>query len=621
MKANIENCKSTFQLGYEVFEDSRWEANEVWNQFHNRQYTLEEQAVLESRGQPKETFNVIKLFARMLVGYYSTVVNTVVVRPRHPRDITTATVLNDTINYILEQNRFDIEGDQIKLGGLISGLLCSYTEVLDTGAKDQFGRPINEVKLHHVPDYELVLDPMSVLDDYSDARFLHRFKWMTREDIILTFGKGTEEKLNAYSNFLNQADTEFDRTEIYRDRYSSNYGSNYFGSYRVHDNFLVVHTVMEDDQGKRWSMFWADSIMLKKTEITTRATKWPYRVQKLQSSNVKEYYGLFREVSESQKAINQALIQIQMMANTTKVFVQDGAVENIEEFQTLVNRVNAVIPVNQLNGIRMENMSGEVMEQYTIIDKAFDRIQRVLGINDSFLGMAFASDSGRKVKLQQSATIMSLRYVTARIESFYQSLAMDTAKLAKQFYRANQFLRITDAMSGMRWAEINKPMMMPTGQVDPQTGEPGMQPILLEVIDPDNGEAMIDDEGNILLAPVSEEGTDFEFSEVDVKIESSSYNDEDEKGQLMLESVMSGQIGQQLAQVNPAGFFKISSLALKTMGTKYSPEISEIMDQTAQMLSQDPAAQQQASAMAAGGPQGQGGMSQSLKLPQNTNEG
>ena len=621
MKANIENCKSTFQLGYEVFEDSRWEANEVWNQFHNRQYTLEEQAVLESRGQPKETFNVVKLFARMLVGYYSTVVNTVVVRPRHPRDITTATVLNDTINYILEQNRFDIEGDQIKLGGLISGLLCSYTEVLDTGAKDQFGRPINEVKLHHVPDYELVLDPMSVLDDYSDARFLHRFTWMTTEDIILTFGKGTEEKLNAYSNFLNQADTEFDRTEIYRDRYSSNYGSNYFGSYRVHDNFLVVHTVMEDDQGKRWSMFWADSIMLKKTEITTRATKWPYRVQKLQSSNVKEYYGLFREVSESQKAINQALIQIQMMANTTKVFVQDGAVENIEEFQTLVNRVNAVIPVNQLNGIRMENMSGEVMEQYTIIDKAFDRIQRVLGINDSFLGMAFASDSGRKVKLQQSATIMSLRYVTARIESFYQSLAMDTAKLAKQFYRANQFLRITDAMSGMRWAEINKPMMMPTGQVDPQTGEPGMQPILLEVIDPDNGEAMIDDEGNILLAPVSEEGTDFEFSEVDVKIESSSYNDEDEKGQLMLESVMSGQIGQQLAQVNPAGFFKISSLALKTMGTKYSPEISEIMDQTAQMLSQDPAAQQQASAMAAGGPQAQGGMSQSLKLPQNTNEG
>lgn len=620
MKANIESCKSTFQLGYEVFEPSRIEADEVWDQFHNRQYTQEQEMVLEARGQPKETFNVIKLFARMLVGYYSTVVNTVVVQPRHPRDITTSTVLNDTINYIFEQNRFDIEGDQIKLGGLVSGLLCSYTEVIDTGARDEFGRPVNEIKLHHVPDYELVLDPMSVLDDYSDARFLHRFKWMTKEDLVKTFGKGTDKKLDAYSNHLNQTDTEFDRSDTRNGRSFSNHGNGYYGSYRVHDNFLVVHTVMEDDAGKRWSMFWADTIMLRKTEITSKATKWPYRVQKLQSSNAKEYYGIFREVIESQKAINQAVIQIQQMANTTKVFVQDGAVDNLEEFQTLVNRVNAVIQVEQLNGIRIDNMSGEVQEQYIIIDKAFDRIQRILGINDSFLGMAFASDSGRKVKLQQSATIMSLRYLTARIESFYRSLAMDTAKLAQQYYRANQFMRITDAMTGMRWAEINKPMMMPSGGVDPQTGQPNMQPILLEVIDPATGEEMIDDEGNILLAPVSEEGTDFEFSDVDIKIESSSYNDEDEKGQLMLESVMSGNIGQQLAQVNPAGFFKISSLALKTMGTKYSPQISEIMDQTAQMLSQDPAAQQQASAMAAGGPQAQG-MSQSMKLPQNTNEG
>jgi hypothetical protein len=89
----------------------------------------------------------------------------------------------------------------------------------------------------------------------------------------------------------------------------------------------------------------------------------------------------------------------------------------------------------------------------------------------------------------------------------------------------------------------------------------------------------------------------------------------------MLESVMSGQIGSMLAQVNPAGFFKVSSLAMKTMGTKYSPQISAILDQTAQMLGGDPAAQQQASAMAQGSGQQEQPMSQSLKLPQNTNEG
>jgi len=378
---------------------------------------------------------------------------------------------------------------------------------------------------------------------------------------------------------------------------------------------------MEDEDGKRWSIYWHDTVEIHRTEITYKKTKWPYRVQKLHSSNKTEYYGIFREVLESQKAINQALIQIQLMANTTKVLVEEGAVENIEDFKTLINRVNGVIPVNSLAGIRIDQMTREVLDQYTLIDKALDRIQRVLGINDSFLGMAYASDSGRKVKLQQNATIMSLRYMTARIESFYQSLAMDIANLAKQYYRASQFLRITDAMTGERWVELNQPMMMPSGQMDEQ-GQPAQVPVLVEVYDPASGELMEDDAGNILLAPVSEEGTDFEFTEFDIKIESSSYNDEDEKGQLMLESVMSGQIGSMLSQVNPAGFFKIASLAMKTMGTKYSPQMAQILEETAGSLSQDQGAADSASAMAQGSPQQpQSPMSADLKLPQNTNEG
>lgn len=627
MKATVKDCRDTFKIGYEAFNASRKEASEVWDLYHNRQYTNEQLAILENRGQPKETFNVIKMFARMLVGYYSTVVNTVVVRPRNPRDVTTATVLNDTINYILEQNRFDIEGDQIKLGGLVSGILCAYTEVKDTGKRDQFGRPINEVETHHVPDYELVPDPMSELDNYSDAKYLHRFKWMSEDDIKNTFGNDSLKNLAAYQNFTNadEADFEYKFSNTSNSSNYGNYGVNYSGLgfagyYRVHDNFLVVHTVMVDEDGRRWSMYWHDTILLEKIEITYKETKWPYRVQKLHSSNKVEYYGIFREVIESQKAINQALVQIQLMANTTKVFVEDGSVDNIENFKSLINRVNGVIPVNNLSGIRVDQMSKEVLDQYTLIDKALDRIQRVLGINDSFLGMAYASDSGRKVKLQQSATIMSLRYVTARIESFYQSLAMDVANLAKQYYRATQFLRITDEMTGIRWVELNKPMEMFSGQFD-QQGQPVYQPILMEVIDPASGDIMEDEEGNILLAPVSEEGTDFEFSEFDVKIESSSYNDEDEKGQLMLESVMSGQIGTMLAQVNPAGFFKTASLAMKTMGTKYSPQMATILEQTAQQLGGDPAAAEQASQMAQGGGQSQAPMSQSLKLPQNTNEG
>ena len=626
MKATIEDCRDTFKIGYEATNASRKEADDVWNLYHNRHYTYDQMMVLDNRGQPKETFNVVKMFARMLVGYYSNVVNTAVARARHPRHITNATVLNDAINFVFEDNRFDIEGDQIKLGGIVSGLLCCLTEVEDTGQRDQFGRPIYRCDLNHVPDFELVTDPQSVLDDYSDAKYIHRFKWLSEDDVRSTFGQAALDGMAAYQNFVNVTEADFE----YRYGQISNYsGYGYYsygyadygfsGYYRVHNNYLVVHTVLEDENGDSWSIYWHDETILFKKKITYRKTRWPYRVEKLMSSNRAEFYGLFREVIESQKAINQAIIQIQLMANTTKIFVEDGAVEDIEEFKTLVNRVNGVIPVSDMAGIKVEQMTGEIQEQYVIIDRALDRIQRILGINDSFLGMAYASDSGRKVKLQQNATIMSLRYMTARIESFYTSLATDIGYLVQQYYYANQYLRLTDAMTGDRWVEINRPMMMFSGQFD-ANGQPIYEPILMEVLDPASGEPVIDEEGNLLLAPVNEIETDFSFIEFDIKMESSAYNDEDEKGQLLIESVMSGNIGQMLAQVNPAGFFKVASLTMKTMGTKYSPQMAQIMDQTAQMLSGDPQAQQQASMMAQGSTSSSPN-SQSLKLPQNTNEG
>jgi hypothetical protein len=612
MKATIQDCKDTFKIGYEAYISSREEAEEVRNLYHNRHYTEEQLTTLENRGQPKETFNVVKLFARMLVGYYSTVVNTAVVRPRHPRHVINATMLNDTINYIFERNRFDIEGDKIKLNGLLTGLLCSITEVVATGEKDQFGRPLNFIELHNVPESELVLDPTSTMDDYSDASFLHRYKWLTESTILKRFGKEVLAKLTAYYNFTDANEADFGY------RYGNDFV--YGGYYKVHDNYLVVHTVLEDDDGKRWSIFWHDEVILSKKEITYKETRWPYRVQRLHSTDRCEYYGLFREIIEPQKAINQALLQIQLMANTTKVFIEGNAVEDVAQFTSAINRVNAVIPVLKMSGIHIEKMTNDILQQYTIIDKALDRIQRVLGINDSFLGMAYASDSGRKVKLQQGATIMSLRYVTARIESFYTSLAYDVGNLAKQYFTANQFLRLTDAMTGERWQEINKPMTEFSGQMD-ANGQPIYQPIMMEVLDPGSKEPLEDEEGNLIFAPVPEQGTDFEFMPFDIKVESSAYNDEDEKGQLMLESVMSGQIGQMLAQVDPARFFKISSLAMKTMGTKYSPQISSLLDEVANNLGGNQQAQQSASNMAQGNSGGQAPMSSALKLPQNTNEG
>jgi len=609
MDTSLETIKDTFKIGYTVYEDSRIEAQEVENLFHNRQYNDSQLSTLAERGQPAETFNIIKLFGRLLLGYYSTVVNTVKVNPVHYRQIVTASLLNDITSQVMRVNKMETEGDKIKLDGLLAGVMACYEDVEDTKQKDQFGRIIRKVTLAHVPWSELVLDPLSRLEDYSDARFIHRYKWVSEEALRKLFKDKKEaiDRLNAYENHLLINEAEFERS----------FNTMFEGYFKRYNNYCLVHTIITDNKDKTWSIFWCGEEELSRKEVTYKEVKNPYRVHKVHISNIAEHYGIFREVVQSQHAINQAVLKIQLMVNTQKAYIEKGGVEDIDDFKKEFNRVNAVIPVKALSKIKIDNLSKEVLDQYTIIDKAFDRIQKVLGVNDSFLGMAFASDSGRKVKLQQNSTTLSLRYITVRFEQFYRMLGWDIVNLVKQYYTAYQALRIVDDSVGERWVEVNKPLTMWNGKFDPN-GQPIMDLVWEEVLDPATNKPEKDDKGNIIIAPVPTSETDIAFTDVDVDIDSTAYNDEDEKNQLMLETFLQGNIGSLLTQVNPAGFFKAASLSVKSMKTKHSMDISEILEQTAQMITGGAPPPEP---MDATTPSKSSNKSSSLKLPQNTNEG
>lgn len=596
MKPNIETLKDTFKISYEAYEESRTEALELMDMYHNRQYTVDQLNILAKRGQPAETFNVIKLFARMLLGYYSTVVNTVKVQPAKESSTITASILQDTADYVFRTNNFASEGDKIKLDCILSGLMCSYADVVPTGETDEFGRPKYEIKLSHIPSMELSIDPMSRLDDYSDARYIHRFKWVAESEVDKLYGIAKRKELDAYDNHLDVDSAEFTYT----------YGQQFAGQYKVFDNYLIVHTILHADDGKTYSIHWCGSTILSKEEITYKDVKNPYRLQKLNTSNRTEFYGMFREIKETQNAVNQALIKIQLMVNTQKAFVEDGAVANLDNFTDQFYRVNAVIPVKDLAGIKIESLSREVIDQYTVIDKSLDRIQRVLGINDSFLGMAYASDSGSKVKLQQNASVVAQRYSTAKIEQFYRLLGWDVVNLIKQYFTAHDVIRVADNYQGNKWVEMNKPLEVPTGQVNPQTGMPQTRLVFEEVLDPATNKPIKDKEGNLVMAPIPTEDTDIMFTKADIEIDSVSFADDDEKNQVLLEQFINGPMGNMLSQANPAGYFRAGALSVKNVKSKYSPELANILDQTAQML--NPQQQQQ---MQQGGMAGQMGQNQS----------
>jgi len=573
----LQVCRDTYNYSNTQYEHSINEGQEAIDFFHNRQWTQDQLDTLEERGQPAETYNVVKMLCNAILGYMDTVVSDINIEPRHMNSAATALLLNDTVSFTLDENDFERSSKRMKLDGLLTGLMVAYENVKETGATDQFGRKLYRIEISHIPSWQVRLDPLSILDDYSDARFIHYFKWLPEEKLIKLYGEKTVAEMTEYYNFLDgDKQADFDRRQTM---------GRFNGRYRQWDNYLTVHSVVEH-KGKVWSCVWYDETLLEKKEITTKNVRFPYRVTKMSDSDRAEYYGPMREVTESQKAINQALVQIQQLVNTSKAFVEDNAVDDLDQFRELFSRVNAVIPVSDLQGIKIEDMSRDVLNQYQIIDQALTRIKAVLGINDAFLGNTFASDSGRKVQLNQASSASQLTPVVDKVNYFYKMVGTDIIGLVQQYYRGNQVLRVADPINGAHYAELNKPLEMPTDKVNPMTGEPVMTPVFAEDIDPETGEPLEDENGNIIVTPLNDPDTDIEFSEVDVKVVASRAQNAEERNQLLLETLLNGPAGQALMQMAPAKYMRILAMQTSEFGTKHSIEITKLLAELAMEIEQ-----------------------------------
>ncbi len=567
----LQKCRDYYKISTEQYKETLLEGFETIDLYHNRQYTAAQLAVLAENGQPAETFNIIKMFSNVLIGYMETVVTQATAEPRYPAAANVSLVMNDVLQYTYDENEWETTEKYTRLDGILTGLMAVEEQVVPTGLKDQFGREINEIKVKHLPSWQVRVDPQSNLDDYSDGRFIHHAKWMPEEGINKAFGSKKLGQLTEYYNFL-----ESDASADWAKTYTQGFDDGYFKQY---NNYLVVKTCIYY-RNKFWSVIWSDNVILEKKEITFRDVRFPIRITKMTKSDRAEYYGPFREVVETQKAINQALIQIQLLVNTSKAFVEEGSVEDFEEFRELFGRINAVIPVLSLQGVKIENMSRDIQAQYTIIDNALTRVKLVLGINDSFLGNAYASDSGRKVQIQQQSSSAQLTMVVDRSRVFFKLIAEDIVDLAKQYYRGTQILKIADPLNAYHYVEINVPLMMPTGEMTPD-GQVAKQPMAVPSEDPETGEIEYDDEGNVIMIPLNTPESDIEFADVDINVTATRSDNASEKNQVLFETFVNGPAGQAILQINPAAYFRTMAMQVSEMGTKHSIEIAKLLMDTA----------------------------------------
>ena len=578
---DIELLKEKYRVSTEAYELSRIDAEEVLDFYHNYQYDDFTINSIRNVGQPVETYNIIKWFAHILTAHYATQVQTIKVMPQTERDTDLAFVLQDLLDVIFRQNKMETEGDKIKLHGLLTGLLCSYQTAIDTGKKDEYGRPIYQVKIVHIPSDEIMLDPMSRLEDYSDAEYIHRHKWISMRQLKKRFklSKETIDNLEAYRNTTDNPFADFDRKHPNQNRHNI---------YRTDEFFMVVHTIIEDDDGDVWSCYWCCDEILLKEKIEYKEFKFPYRVEKLYQGNRTSYYGVFREIMEIQKSINQCLIKIQRLANTAKVLVNNTAVTDRAQFVDDISSISAVAFVDDINGIRVEQRKAEISDQYILIDRLLERAKNIIGITDSMLGISAASDSGRKFQLEHNVSIYSLNYLTKRIEQYYRMLARDVLALVKETYTAHQVISVVDQDLGARWLEINKPIQFSPELADsiPTNAFIDDKNNIVEMKQDDDGVPEYDANGEILVEPIPTKDSQIYFADTQIEIDTQDTHNDQERAQIVYETMLSGAAGQAMLQINPADFFGANADIIKLLGVRKGQKLIDRFERTAQLVAQ-----------------------------------
>ena len=546
----LEKAREYFEYATNWHSECREEAKEIIAFNHNQHYTIKQLNTLVNRKQPAETFNIIKSYKRVISGYLASTISNINVKPVGIEDINIASVGQDIVQYTLRISKFDRMKTRLIDDLFLAGLCAFEIRVEDTGKKDEFGTKDVQIKLRYLPWDEVIPDPKSREEDYSDARYIHKYRWISAQDIDDTW-PGKSEEINKSVGFIGIDNP--DSGKAYK--------------YKMNDSYLVITSYLKED-GKIWELVWSGDTLLEKTEVT-HLQKFPIMPIYLERDE-KGFYGIFREVLESQKAINQALIQIQLLANVNKVYINKTAVDSVEEFTKVFNRVNAIIPMKDIHGVKIDNLNGDVIAQYTIIDRSLQRIKTILNLNDSFLGMMGSSASGRQIKLQQNMTASALNYITSNIEYMYECIGINILDFAKLFYRAYKMIRIADQRSGDRFIELNKPFLMPNE-------ETGKEEIVIKDI-------TYDDHGNATIIPWIEKETQIEFLEYDIEITTANYNETDDIEKLQLDQLLSGQAGNFLMNTDPASYGKVVALSMRAMKTRNSEYIADIFEQVANKL-------------------------------------
>ena len=492
-----ENCSlhgkliSMYQRELDRQSDNRIQQAIDEDFYDSIQWTEEDAAALRARGQAPIAYNVIAQSVNWIIGTEKRGRTDWRILPRGKEDSKAAERKTQLMKYLSDVNRSPFHRSRAFEDAAKVGIGW-----LETGAQeDDDGELIYD---RYESWRNIVWDSASTEMDLSDCRYVFRSKWVDVDVACALFPDRADVIKRSASDgygggYDSHGDEVMDQAEDARELEGSERQT---GTYRRDRVRLIEAWFRKPEKVKRivdgpWrgdmydeshpardeieqaehagKQVTADRLMFRMhcaimvTDGLLYCAPSPYRHNQFPFTPIWGYrrgrdgmpYGVIRPLRDIQDSINKRASKALYILSSNKVIMDEGAVDDIEQFRQEVARPDAVIEKKAGKQIQL-NVDRQLAESHiNLMGRDIAMIQQVGGVTDEQMGRTTNATSGRAIEARQMQGSMTTAKLFDNLRFAVQCQGEKMLSLEEQFYTEEKRFRITNTRGAPEYVAIN----------------------------------------------------------------------------------------------------------------------------------------------------------------------
>lgn len=457
------------------------------------QWTEEDQQTLRDRGQMPLVFNVTATTIDWVLGSEKRARTDFKVLPRRKEDGQPAQKKSELLKYLSDANRDPFEESQAFEDAAKVGI--GWME--DGFQGDDEGEPIYS---RYENWRNMLWDSTATRLDLEDARYIGRSKWIDLDvacaifpkrkgllnrsvddsETFYTFDAYGDEVMDQHENeAMNRGDggsiadvaSNFQRRRLrvfemwIKMPVNANKLKGGMFSGEIYDEYSPGH--VDSVEAGEGEVVTKPMMRIYVVLFTTAGLLWvspsPYRHNRFPFTPIwckrrgrdRMPYGLVRNIRDIQSDINKRASKALHILSTNKVVMENGAVDDIDEFREEIARPDAIIIKNA--GKELDINADRDLGQWhlELMSRNIQMVQQVGGVTDENLGRTTNAVSGRAIEARQSQGALATSGLFDNQRLARQVRGEKKLSIMEQFMSQEKQFRITNSRGGPEYVKVN----------------------------------------------------------------------------------------------------------------------------------------------------------------------